>query len=161
MPRTLPALRPRDCHCQAYDPSLRYKYNLVSRTGEMVMGANFWRSTWSRRQGFLMCGNGRSFAVRVEPAFEVHFRESNTVRCALNSPLGRGCSHLTSCVLVRCEQVTRTTQGARRARSSCAHVQHWHGLRDCERARRVRRKRSVVLARQHALRRPHSGVQGR
>ena len=66
----------RDCHCQAYDPSLRYKYNLVSRTGEMVMGASRWRSTWSRRQGFLVCGNGRSFAVRVfeVPASSLHSR---------------------------------------------------------------------------------------
>ena len=60
--------------------------------------------------------------VRVEPAFEVQSRESNPVRRALNSPLRRGCGVLTLCVLVRCEQATRTRQGARCGRALCAHV---------------------------------------
>jgi len=128
------------------------------------MAENFWRSRWSGRPGIIIlrqravqCSQ-RLRGVRVIPTLEVHLRESQYVRFALCELLERGCGHLTSCVLVRCEQVTRTTQGARRARSSCAHAQHRHGLRDRERARRVRRKRSAVLARQHALRRPHSGV---
>ena len=88
--------------------------------------------------------------ARVEPAFEVHPRESNTVTCALNSPLGRGCGVLTLCVLVRCEQVTRPRQGARCGRALCAHAQHRHRRRDRTRARRVRRTRSAMLASQDA-----------
>jgi hypothetical protein len=74
------------------------------------------------RQRAVQCSQSLR-GVRVIPTLEVHLRESQYVRFALCELLERGCGHLTSCVLVRCEQVTRTTQGARRARlflRSCA-----------------------------------------